>query len=104
MCPFAKRSALIPIAVLLAAGCAIGVEETSTTNAANATPPPHGFRPERSQHDALDAVTVGLTRRKVNWVLDADIRGFFDTLNHEWLVKFVEHQIADARVVRLIRK
>ena len=64
----------------------------------------YGFRPERSQHDALDAVTVGLTRRKVNWVLDADIRGFFDTLNHEWLVKFVEHRIADARVVRLIRK
>ena len=45
----------------------------------------YGFRPGRCQHDALDAVTVGLTRRKVNWVLDADIRGFFDTLNHEWL-------------------
>ncbi len=64
----------------------------------------YGFRPGRSQHDALDAVTVGLTRRKVNWVLDADIRGFFDTLNHEWLIKFVEHRIADKRVVRLIRK
>ncbi len=64
----------------------------------------YGFRPGRSQHNALDAVTVGLEKRKVNWVLDADIRGFFDTLNHEWLIKFVEHRIADARVVRLIRK
>lgn len=64
----------------------------------------YGFRPERSQHNALDAVTVGIERRKVNWVLDADIRGFFDTLDHEWLLKFVEHRIADARVLRLIRK
>lgn len=64
----------------------------------------YGFRPGRSAHDALDAVTVGITRRKVNWVLDADIRGFFDTLNHEWLIQFVEHRIADKRVVRLIRK
>ena len=64
----------------------------------------YGFRPERSQHNALDAVTVGIERRKVNWVLDADIRGFFDTLNHGWLLKFVEHRIADARVLRLIRK
>ena len=64
----------------------------------------YGFRPGRSQHNALDAVTVGIEKRKVNWVLDADIRGFFDTLNHEWLIKFVEHRIADKRVVRLIRK
>jgi group II intron reverse transcriptase/maturase len=64
----------------------------------------YGFRPERSQHNALDALTVGLERRKVNWVLDADVQGFFDAISHEWLVKFVEHRIADRRVVRLIQK
>lgn len=64
----------------------------------------YGFRPGRSQHDALDAVTVGIERKKVNWVLDADIRGFFDTINHEHLVRFLEHRIADRRVVRHVRK
>jgi len=64
----------------------------------------YGFRPGRGQHNALDALTVGLERRKVNWVLDADIRGFFDTLNHGWLVKFVEHRVGDQRIVRLIQK
>jgi RNA-directed DNA polymerase len=64
----------------------------------------YGFRAGRSQHDALDALTVGIERRRVSWVLDADIRGFFDALNHEWLVKFIEHRIADRRVVRLIQK
>ena len=64
----------------------------------------YGFRPERGPHDALDALAVGLERRKVGWVLDADIRGFFDAISHEWLVKFVEHRIADRRVVRLIQK
>lgn len=64
----------------------------------------YGFRPGRSQHHALDAVTVGLMRRKVNWVLDADIQGFFDTLNHDWLLRFVEHRIGDKRIIRLIRK
>jgi len=64
----------------------------------------YGFRPGRSQHQALDALSVGLEKRKVNWVLDADIRGFFDAIDHEWLVKLVEHRIADQRVVRLIRK
>src|SRR5271169_356665 len=64
----------------------------------------YGFRPGRSQHNALDALYVGLLRGKVNWVLDLDIRGFFDSIDHEWLVKFVEHRIADRRVVRLIRK
>ena len=59
---------------------------------------------QRSQHDALDALTVGILRKKVNWVLDADIRGFFDTLDQEWLVKFVEHRIGDRRVVRLIQR
>ena len=64
----------------------------------------YGFRPERSPHQALDALTVGIYQRKVNWVLDADIQGFFDTLNHEWLMRFVEHRIGDRRIVRLIQK
>jgi len=64
----------------------------------------YGFRPGRSQHHALDALYTGLLTRKVNWVLDLDIRGFLDHLSHEWLVKFVEHRIADRRVVRLIQK
>ena len=64
----------------------------------------YGFRPGRSPHHALDALSAGLMTRKVNWVLDADIRSFFDTLEHEWLVKFVEHRVADQRVVRLIQK
>jgi RNA-directed DNA polymerase len=64
----------------------------------------YGFRPGRSQHQALDALYTGLLTRKVNWVLDLDIKGFFDGLAHEWLVKFVEHRIADRRVVRLIQK
>jgi group II intron reverse transcriptase/maturase len=64
----------------------------------------YGFRPGRSPHQALDALYAGLLTRKVSWVLDADIRGFFEAINHEWLVKFVEHRIADRRVVRLIQK
>ena len=64
----------------------------------------YGFRPGRNQHNALDALYAGLMTRKVNWVLDADIRGFFDAINREWLMKFVEHRIADQRVGRLIRK
>jgi group II intron reverse transcriptase/maturase len=64
----------------------------------------YGFRPGRSPHHALDALYTGLLTRKVDWVLDADIRGFFDAIDHGWLVKFVEHRIADRRVVRLIQK
>jgi group II intron reverse transcriptase/maturase len=64
----------------------------------------YGFRPGRNQHNALDALWVGITQRKVNWVLDADIRSFYDTIDHGWLVKFVAHRIADPRLVRLIRK
>ncbi len=64
----------------------------------------YGFRSGRSPHQALDALSVGILRRKVNWVLDADIRGFFDTLEHEWLVKFIEHRVADQRIVWLIQK
>jgi group II intron reverse transcriptase/maturase len=64
----------------------------------------YGFRPGRSQHHALDALAVGLYRKSVNWVLDADIRGFFDSVDQGWLVKFIEHRIADRRIVRLIQK
>lgn len=64
----------------------------------------YGFRPGRSQHQALDALTVGIQTRRVNWVLDADIRSFFDTLQHDWLLKFVAHRVADRRVIRLIQK
>jgi RNA-directed DNA polymerase len=64
----------------------------------------YGFRPGRSQHHALDALYTGLLARKVNWVLDLDIRNFFAGISHEWLVKFIEHRIADRRVVRLIQK
>jgi group II intron reverse transcriptase/maturase len=64
----------------------------------------YGFRPGRSQHNALDALYTGLLTRKVNWVLDLDIRDFFGGISHEWLVKFIEHRIADRRVVRLIQK
>jgi group II intron reverse transcriptase/maturase len=64
----------------------------------------YGFRPGRGQHNALDALTVAIQRKKVNYVLDADIRSFFDTLDHEWLVKFIEHRIADPRVIRHVRK
>ncbi|MCI0659364.1 MAG: group II intron reverse transcriptase/maturase, partial [Acidobacteria bacterium] len=63
----------------------------------------YGFRPGRDPHQALDALTVGLVR-KVGWVLDADIRGFFDTISHEWMVKFLEHRIADPRILRLVQK
>jgi RNA-directed DNA polymerase len=64
----------------------------------------YGFRPERSPHQALDALYTALLTRKVNWVLDADILGFFDALDREWLIKFLAHRIADQRILRLIRK
>lgn len=64
----------------------------------------YGFRPRRSQHDALDALATAIQMKKVNWVLDADIRGFFDAIDHGWLLKFVEHRIADKRILRLIQK
>ena len=64
----------------------------------------YGFRPGRSPHDALDALAVGIEKKKVNWILDADIRGFYDAIDHGWLRKFVEHRIADKRVLRLIQK
>ena len=64
----------------------------------------YGFRPGRSPHQALDALATGILRRKVSWVLDADIRGFYDAIDHGWLLRFLEHRIADKRLVRLIRK
>ncbi len=64
----------------------------------------YGFRPGRSPHNALDALYVGITERKVNWILDADISDFFSRLDHSWLEKFLEHRIADRRVLRLIKK
>lgn len=64
----------------------------------------YGFRPGRSQHHALDALATAISKKKVNWVLEADIRGFFDTIDHGWLVKFLEHRIADERILRLAKK
>ncbi len=64
----------------------------------------YGFRPKRSQHDALDALVVGIGSTKVNWILDADIRSFFDSVNQDWLARFLEHRIGDPRIIRLIRK
>ena len=64
----------------------------------------YGFRPRRGQHDALDALAVGITRTKVSWIVDADVRAFFDSMSHEWLIRFVEHRIGDPRLIRLIRK
>lgn len=64
----------------------------------------YGFRPNRSQHDALDSLSVGISRRKINWVLDLDIRKFFDRVDHDWLIKFIQHRIRDKRVIRLIIK
>jgi group II intron reverse transcriptase/maturase len=64
----------------------------------------YGFRPGRGTHDALDALCVGIHSKKVSWILDADIQSFFDTVNQEWLIRFVEHRIGDRRIIRLIRK
>jgi RNA-directed DNA polymerase len=64
----------------------------------------YGFRPGRSPHQALDALHVGINRKRVNWILDADIRGFFDNMSHEWTMKFMAHRIADNRILRLVQK
>jgi RNA-directed DNA polymerase len=64
----------------------------------------YGFRPGRGQHNALDALTAGIKSRKVNWILDADIRSFFDEIDHGWMLRFLEHRIADQRIIRLIRR
>jgi len=64
----------------------------------------YGFRPGRGQHNALDALHVGILRKRVNWVLDADIQGFFDAMSHRWIIRFLEHRIADKRILRLVAK
>src|SRR5215216_1313029 len=64
----------------------------------------YGFRPGRSQHDALDALIVGISSRKVNFILDADIRSFFTEVSQEWVVRFLEHRIGDKRIIRLVQK
>lgn len=64
----------------------------------------YGFRQGKGQHDALDALAVGVFGKKINWILDADIRAFFDEIDHEWMIRFLEHRIADKRMIRLIRK
>jgi group II intron reverse transcriptase/maturase len=64
----------------------------------------YGFRPGRRPHDALDALSVAICNTPVNWILDADIRGFFDSVSQDWLVRFLEHRIGDERVIRLVRK
>ncbi len=64
----------------------------------------YGFRPKRSQHDALDALAFAIEKKKVNWILDADLRAYFDTVSHEWLLRFLELRIGDRRIIRLIRK
>lgn len=64
----------------------------------------YGFRPGRSGHRALDALYMGICKQNVNWILDADIRGFFDNIDHAWLLKFLEHRIADRRILRLVKK
>jgi group II intron reverse transcriptase/maturase len=64
----------------------------------------YGFRPGRSPHNALDALSVGIERKGVNWIVDADIRGFFDNMSHEWTMRFIQHRVADKRIHRLIQK
>jgi group II intron reverse transcriptase/maturase len=64
----------------------------------------YGFRPGRSQHQALDALYVGITKQKVNWIVDADLKSFFDRISHHWMMRMLEERIADRRVLRLIRK
>ena len=64
----------------------------------------YGFRPKRSQHNALDALYVALTQRKVSWIVDADVQSFFDTLDHEWMLRFLEHRVRDKRILRLVKK
>jgi len=64
----------------------------------------YGFRPGRSQHDALDALAVGICNTPVNWILEVDIRSFFDSVSQDWLVRFLEHRIGDQRIIRLVRK
>jgi RNA-directed DNA polymerase len=63
----------------------------------------YGFRPQRNQHKALEAVYMAVTRKKVSWILDADLKGFFDTIDHQWMMRFLAHRIADKRLLRLVK-
>ena len=64
----------------------------------------YGFRPKRSQHQALDALAFGIGRRRINWVLDCDVQSFFDKVSQSWLIRFIERRIGDQRIIRLIAK
>ncbi len=64
----------------------------------------YGFRSGRSQHNALDAIYIAITQKKVSWILDADIQGFFDNLDHDWLLKFIQHRTSDKRILRLVER
>jgi group II intron reverse transcriptase/maturase len=64
----------------------------------------YGFRPGRQAHTALDALAIGIRFKKISWILDADIRGYFDSISHDWMIRFLEHRIEDQRMLRLIRK
>ena len=64
----------------------------------------YGFRPKRGAHDALDALVIGISTRRVNFIFDADLASFFDSVSKDWLVRFVEHRIGDKRIIRLIRR
>ena len=77
---------------------------TSSASPMGFGPPAFAGAGSRGQHDALDALAVGIESQAVNWILDADIRGFFDNISHEWLMRFVEHRVGDRRVLRLLRK
>jgi RNA-directed DNA polymerase len=77
---------------------------TSSASPTGSDPPAFAGAGSRGQPDALDALAVGIESQAVNWILDADIRGFFDNISHEWLMRFVEHRVGDRRVLRLIRK
>jgi group II intron reverse transcriptase/maturase len=79
-------------------------EEDFLATNATASVPGYGFRPGRAPHQALDALYVAITEKRVNWILDADVEGFFDNIDRDWLVKFIEHRVGDKRIVRLIQK
>ena len=64
----------------------------------------YGFRPGRGQHDALDALAYGITTKRVNFIFDADVRAFFDSVSQSWLIRFLEHRIGDPRIIHLIQK
>jgi hypothetical protein len=79
-------------------------KRTSSASPMGSAPPAFAGASSRGQHDALDALAAGIENRTVNWILDADIKGFFDNISHDWMMRFVEHRVGDRRVLRLIRK